>query len=186
MNDDLNTTHSDALRPRGVIGGISSYDQVSGEKYAPTLATTGSRSTGSKVQPAARRRPAGTPPLSTQPKARHASRAKFAACVDEMERAMDVEAGFFVRNNSLEHVKEYLADLWAIRAQREEQFAEVLNSLQAVFANRNVEAFADQHLSALHAAFVRLRDEPFLDDDVVTRITLELLAGNIDVFRELD
>ncbi len=83
-------------------------------------------------------------------------------------------------------MKDALADLWKIRAKREQQFAEVVNILQIVFTERNVEDFTSDQLLCLRSVFGKLRDESAYDDEFTNTITSELLSGGLDVFRGIE
>jgi len=117
---------------------------------------------------------------------RHRCLALFVACIDNLDRALDQEREFFLRNNALEQLKESLADLWDIRSKREEPFAEVINVLQGVFIERNVEDFTHDQLICLRSAFVKLCEQTVYDDESINAITVELLNGGLDVFRGIE
>ncbi|MFO7901633.1 MAG: hypothetical protein R6U98_03140 [Pirellulaceae bacterium] len=117
---------------------------------------------------------------------KHACHALFTASVDNLDRALDHRANFFLRNNALEQLKDTLSELWKVRSQREEPFAEIVNMLQGVFAQRSVEDFTNDELVVLRSVFLRLRDESVYDDDFANEITVDLLNGGIDAFRELE
>jgi hypothetical protein len=120
------------------------------------------------------------------PKVKHACYALFSACVDDLDRALDHQGEFFLRNNALEQLKDTLSELWNARSQREEPFAEIVNMLQGVFEQRTVEDFTTAELACLRSVFVRLRDESIYDDDFANDMTVELLNGGVDAFRELE
>jgi hypothetical protein len=103
-----------------------------------------------------------------------------------MRLAIENDREFFIRNNELEQVKDGLADLWTLRSGREPAFAEVVNMLQCVFANRNVEDFTSAQMAVLRDVFLRLCAESVVDDDFVNSISFELLRGDVDIFRELE
>ena len=106
--------------------------------------------------------------------------------MDNLNRALDHDTDFFLRNNAIEHLKDSLADLWEIRSKREEQFAEAINMLQGVFAERTVEEFTSDQLSCLRSVFDKLCQDSVYDDDAINAITLELLNGGLDVFRGIE
>lgn len=158
---------------------------TSGEPFAPGLLTSGSRATGrdsresTGAKQAHRRR-------QVLPKARHAVRALYATCLDCLERAESQSDNFFARNAALEQLRDSLTELWDMRQLHEEQFAEVINMLQCLFADRRVEDFHANHLEAMRAVFDRLRTEFEVDDQLANDLTRVLLQGGLDVFRELE
>ena len=117
---------------------------------------------------------------------KHACYALFSACIDNLDRALEHDEDFFLRNNAIEQLKDTLSELWKVRSQREEQFGELINVLQGTFTQRNVEEFTAEQLDCLRSAFGRLRDEPVYDDDFANAITVELLNGGIDAFRGIE
>ncbi len=158
---------------------------VSGEHYSPTLQTSGTMSTGSTALHTSARGTRCSPLLEIAPRIKHRIHALLDACITNLDQANDNSEDFFIRNNSLERVRDSLSDLWSIRSKREEQFAEVINMLQSVFLDRPVEDFAERQIDALKCVFVKLRDEPIFDDEVANEVTADLLKGGVDVFREL-
>lgn len=174
-----------AITPRNGPSVVAS-GSVSGDAYTSTLATSGNRSTGAPDPPFSR----GTRPASrvskVLPKVKHACYALFSTCIDNLDRALDHNEDFFLRNNALEQLKDTLSELWKVRSQREEQFGELMNVLQGVFVERIVEDFTIEQLSCFRSVFGRLRDEAIYDDDFANAITLELLNGGIDAFRGIE
>jgi hypothetical protein len=158
---------------------------VSGEDYSPTLITSGNRSTGSESPPTSRRRQLALRPAVSS-KAQHRCQAVLAACIEDLGRAIDNNADFFARNNALEQLKAKLTDLWEMRTEREAAFGEFANMIQAVFVQRRVEDFTQQQLVCICSVFEKLQQEPLFDDELVNAITVELLGGGIDVFREIE
>ena len=94
---------------------VISSGSVSGEAHAPTLVTSGTHSTGERRKPAQHGK--SLRPLSpkVEPKVKHACYALFTACIDDLERALDHDSEFFLRNNALEQLKRRLTELWEIR-----------------------------------------------------------------------
>lgn len=174
-----------AIAPRNgpsVVAGGS----VSGDAYTSTLATSGNRSTGAPDPTFSCGTRSASRVPKVLPKAKHACYALFSACVDNLDRALDHDEDFFLRNNALEQLKDTLSELWGIRSQREEPFAEIVNMLQGIFAQRTVEDFTTDELVCLRSVFMRIRDESAYDDNFANEITVELLNGGIDAFRELE
>jgi len=179
---DVGGSKKQTLQASAVMVGTSS-----GEKYTPTLSTSGTLSTGSAEQTALRGPHAASVAPHVQPKYKHASHALFVSCVESLDRAIDSSSDFFLRNNSLEQLKDTLSELWAMRSRREESFAELVNMLQGVFLNTDVESFSDVQLHVIRDVFQRLvHREDTLDDDFANAVTMDLLKGGVDVFRELD
>ena len=83
-------------------------------------------------------------------------------------------------------MKDSLSELWKVRSQREEQFAELMNLLQGAFVQRNVEDFTAEQLRCFRSVFARLRDEATYDDEFANAITVELINGGIDAFRGIE
>ncbi len=166
-----------------VSQGVVAGGTVSGDAYAPTLETSGTRSTGAASRPTSRTSKSLQRGPAVLPKVRHRCHALLVACIDSLDRAVDYEADFFLRNNAIEQLKDSLADLWEMRSKREEQFAEVINILQGVFVDRNVEEFTTDQLACLRSAFDRLRQGSVYDDDSINAMTIGLLNGGLDVFR---
>ena len=187
MNDetsgwDVGDGQKKVLQASAVVVGTAS-----GDKYTPTLSTSGTLSTGSAGQAAQRGQHKASLATHVHPKHKHASHALFVSCIESLDRALDNSADFFLRNNSLEQLKDTLSELWSMRALREENFAELVNMLQGVLLEMDVEDFADEQLHAIRAAFQRIAQEKeSFDDDFANLVTLELLKGGVDVFREID
>jgi len=187
MSDETNGWEIDGGRERTLQPSAVVVGSASGEKYTPTLSTSGSLSTGSTGQTAQRGRPKTPSTPHVHPKFRHTSRALFVSCVDSLDRAIDNSVDFFLRNNSLEQLKDTLSDLWSMRAYREENFAELVNMLQGVLLDTDVESFTDEQLCVIRDAFQRIaQEEDSFDDDFANAVTLDLLKGGVDVFREID
>lgn len=157
----------------------------SGDAYTLGLETGGARSTGiaSDDRPIAASRPAAK---AVAARVIHSCRALFAECVDNLGRAIDCNADFFLRNSAVEHVKDSLGLLWSKRAEREGQFAEIVNALQTTFLNRKVEDFSEVQLQCLLSIFEKLMHENQFDDEFTVSIVTDLLNGDVDVFREID
>lgn len=158
---------------------------TSGEPFAPGLLTSGSRATGRDSRESTGAKQARRH-KEVLPKVRHAVRALYATCLDCLERAESQSDNFFARNAALEQLRESLSQLWEMRQLHEEQFAEVINTLQCLFADRRVEDFQDNHLEAMRSVFERLRIEFEIDDQLANDLTRILLQGELDVFRELE
>lgn len=186
MSDDWTgseTTATIARRnaPRVVAGG-----SVSGDAHTPTLATSGTRSTGVGETAARRGRRTASRVTEFPPKVKHACYAVFTACIDNLDRAVDHGEDFFIRTNSVEQLKDALHELWKVRWQREEPFGEIVNLLQGIFAGRKAEDFSTDQLVCMRSVFAQLREQTAYDDDFANAITLELLNGGLDVFRGID
>ncbi len=159
---------------------------VSGGAYAPNLTTSGSNATGANAPSASRHAMPTTGVVKVSAVARQHCNTMLSACIDDLHRALVDCEEYVLRNNALEQAKERLARLWNIRVQREPQFAEAINMLQLVFADRELDCFDNAQLRALITTFERLRDEPMYDDNFLNEITAELLRSNVDVFRGID
>lgn len=186
MSDNPIGSESTADIAERVVPYVVSSGSVSGDAYASTLTTSGNRSTGSaelSTPAGPRNRSSVAKPTS---KAKHKCYALFSACVDDLARALDHRDDFFLRNNALEQLKDTLSRLWSVRSEREEAFKEIVNLLQGVFAMRSVEDFAAEKLVCLKRVFEQIRDETVFDDDFANEVTVELLKGGIDVFREIE
>jgi hypothetical protein len=110
----------------------------------------------------------------------------FNSAIENIDRAIDTGNDDILRDNAIAQMGDALADLWAERSTREEQLAQAINMLQNILAGRRASSFTNDQLGLLRSALMRIRDEPVLDDDCVTQIAMDLLKGDIDVFRELD
>lgn len=159
---------------------------ISGDAHTPTLATSGTRSTGSGTENATRGRWTGARFAKDSPRAKHACYTLLTSCIENLDRAVDHDEDFFIRNNSIEHLKDALHELWKVRSQREEQFGEVVNLLEGILAGRNVEDFASDHLVCMRSVFCQLREEAAYDDNFANSITVDLLNGGLVVFRGID
>jgi hypothetical protein len=166
----------------GVVDGVG----VSGDRYTPTLATGGARSTGASTASTVIARHAAAPGVNVPPKLKHACHTLWTNCVENLDRAIDHNEEFFLRCNAIEHVKDALGELWNARADREEQFAEIVNMLQAILAKRSVEDFQPEQLSSIRLAFEKIRAESVYDDEFANTITIELMEGGVDALRELE
>jgi hypothetical protein len=165
-----------------VIRGVS----VSGDSYSPSLVTSGSRATGAVIDKVSTSGKSGTPRKSPERRSIHKAIAIFATCLDQLDIALDEGAEFFARNNALEHFRSSLDALWKMRSEREEAFGDVINTIQAIFLKRRVEDFSRAQLELLRSSIERLQGQSELDDDFADSITLNLLDGRLDVFRELE
>lgn len=164
--------------------GISKSGSLSGDNYAPTLETSGTRSTGGTSSKIATNRRQTSRASEVAPKARHKCSLLFSSCVDSLDRALDHEEEFFLRNNALGQLKDALSELWDARADREEAYSEIVNMLQSVFFARNVEDLSTSQLVCLRSVFERSSQQLDFSDDFANQATLELLNGGVDVFRE--
>ncbi len=162
-------------------------DSVSGERHAPSLATAGTRSTGTathrataSVSVGAERRP------RVDHHIRHRCRAILAASIDDLHRAQDGQIDAVLRGNALEDVRRAIDQLWQLRLQREEAFGDLINGIQTTLTYKDIAQFSRSQLEAIESALVRIRDEPFIDDEIAAAVTLELLQEGVDVFEALD
>jgi len=186
MKDDSTSSESITTVPRRNGQRIVSGGSVSGDAYAPAIVTAGTRSTGAtRLQPIRRMR-SRSQSRELVPRVKHACSAFFGTCLDNLDRALDHHGDFILRSNAIEQVKDTLSELWRVRSHREEQFGEVINMLQAVFAGRTIVDFTTDKIHCLRSVFSRLHENSFVDDDMANEITVELLNGGIDVFRELE
>jgi len=159
---------------------------ASGSAYAPSLATSGTTSTGGSVgQTVSRHRKSHAAP-APQPKVSHRLRAMLSSAIENIDRAIDTGNDDILRDNAIAQTGDALADLWAERSVREEQFAQVINMFQNLLLGRRASSFTTDQFGLIRSALVRVSDESVLDDDCLTQITMDLLKGDIDVFRELD
>lgn len=185
-NDDSTSLALEWPTRRRTSPGLVAADLVSGDKHTPTLSTSGTRATGSAPQLATRGSRPSTRAATADSKSRQEARVLFQSCLANVDRALDHAHDFFLRNNALEHAKDSLCELWNLRSRREEPFGEIVNLLQVAFLERDAESFPDHQLAALRHVFERLADATELDDELANSVTVELLQGGIDVFRELD
>lgn len=165
-----------------VVAGVS----VSGDPYAPALATAGSRSTGVGTSEVSGSRSARPGAQRVFPKTKHRCRAILDAAVGCLDRALDHRDDFFLRNNALEQLGDFLRELWDLRAEREEPFAEIVNMLQLIFARRSVEDFTPEQLACLREVFDELQGEALYTDEFANAITTHLLQGGVDAFRGIE
>lgn len=186
MTDNARGSESTATIARRNGPCVVTGGSVSGDTYTATLATAGSRSTGTAELPLPRGKRSTSQASKVLPKVKHACYALLSTCIENLDRALDHDEDFFLRNNSLEQLKDTLSELWKVRSQREEQFGELINVLQGVFVQRNVEDFTAEQLNCLRSVFGRLREEPVYNDHFANAITLELLNGGIDAFRGIE
>ena len=186
MTNDASGSESTGTVARRNAPCVVTGGSVSGDAYTATLATAGSRSTGTAELPSPRGKRSTSPASKVLPKVKHACYALFSTCIENIDRALNHDEDFFLRNNSLEQLKDTLSELWKVRSQREEQFGELINILQGVFVRRNVEDFTTKQLNCLRSVFERLRKEPVYDDHFANAITVELLNGDIDAFRGIE
>jgi hypothetical protein len=165
---------------------LSEDARVSGDAHAPNLVTSGTRATGAASPPVAQGRRARTTTAPIATSVQHTTRATMAACIEDLDRAIDGSADFFARNNALEQMKAKLAALWKLRADREEAFAELINMIQSVFLKRRVEDLSEPQLLCLRTVLEKIHQESHFNDDFVNGITISLMKGGIDVFREIE
>jgi len=186
MSND-STASEIAMPPNGRVSqGVVAGGVVSGDTYAPTLVTSGTRSTGATSRPAVR---AERPPKTTSvvlPKVRHRCHALLTACIGNLDRALENDADFFLRNNALEQLRDSLAELWEIRSKREEQFGELVNIFQGLLVKRNVQEFTCDQLVCLRSVLEKARQEATYDDEFTNAMTIALLNGGLDVFRAIE
>jgi hypothetical protein len=157
---------------------------VSGDRHADSLLSDVTTAAPSRNRPISNRRPTQLIQPIT-PAARHATKALMAACLEDLERAVD-NSELFDRNNAIEHFKGRLGLLWKMRKQREPSFAELINSLQLVFVNRSVENFSNSQLTCLKEAMRDVAAYDEYDDESVNSATVRLIEGGFDVFRGID
>lgn len=163
-----------------------STGSVSGELLTPSLDTTCGRATGEWETPNEFSRASGVrEPTIAESRVRYQCRTILDACLEDLERARDDADDPVRRSNALAAVKAGLNDLWTVRDKRERPYAEIVNSLQTIFAARGIDEFSDGQLDAVEDALERLRDELVIDDEVAKSIATELLRGGLDVFRAL-
>ncbi len=186
MSDDWTGSETTATIARRNVPRVVAGGNVSGDAHTPTLATSGTRSTGVGETDAPRGRRTASRIAKDVPKVKHACYALMTACIDNLDRAVDHGEDFFIRTNSVEQLKDALRELWKFRSQREEQFGEVMNLLQGILAGRSAEDFSSDHLVCMRSVFCQLREEIAFDDDFANAITVELLNGGLDVFRGID
>jgi hypothetical protein len=169
------------------VGGVTS-ETVSGDRYAPGLITSGSKSTGASESTfeSNKRRPSQQPKLTPQTKQR--CYALFSACIDSLNRALDNDAAtsIVLRSTSIGQFRDTMAELWQLRAAREEQFAELINMIEGLIVERRAEDVTDDELTALRTACEQMRDEPTFSDAFANDVTVELLKSGAHVFREMD
>lgn len=185
MKDAQSPSESSGATIRKAGPNVVPGGSVSGESYTPTLETAGSRSTGTDFSSTGRghrKRKHG----ATAPRVRHSCHALFSSCIESLERAIDHDNDFFMRNNALEQMKDTLSELWSVRNKREETFAEIINLLQAVFLGRNVEEFKVDKLISLKRSIEKCRDQSEFDDDFANELTIDLMKDGVDVFRETE
>ena len=87
----------------------------SGDVYAASIATVGSRATGVSTPSNRRSGKHVSPQLRVSPLARQQCNTLLSASIDDLQRALDNDEDFALRNNAIEQVKERLARLWNIR-----------------------------------------------------------------------
>jgi hypothetical protein len=165
---------------------LSVGTMASGLAHIPGLATSGTRSTGSEEprSPSSGKSSSSVPAIAPKVSQRH--RVMFNAVLANVDRAIDTATDPVLKENALGQARDGLNDLWGERTTREEQFAQAVNIFQNILAGRGITCFSLEQLALLRTAIARCRDEVSIDDDSLTEMTLELLQGGIDVFRELD
>ncbi len=186
MNEYSTGSESTAIIAKRNGPSVATGGSVSGEAYTSTLTTAGTRSTGAAELHLPHGKRSRRRVAKVLPKVKHACYALFRSCIENLDRAIDHDEDFFLRNNAIEQLKDSLSDLWEVRSQREEQFGELINVLQGVFAQRNVENFVVEQLVCLRSVFRRLGEEPVYYDDFANAITVEMLNGGIDAFRGIE
>ncbi len=160
--------------------------QVSGDTYAPTLTTAGSRATGKGDHTGAvvRRR--------EEPSRRGPNRTALHRCClfvkvarEDLSSAIE-EDDVILRSNLINAVRHALAQLWSMRKYREEPFGDVINDLQTYLDETPDEELPNERLIVLNDAMERLANEQVVDDHVAADITVLLLRGGVNVFQDLN
>ena len=101
-----------------------------------------------------------------------------------LSSALD-EDDAILRSNSINAVRQTLAQLWAMRKQREEPFGDVINDLQTYLDETPDDELPNKRLVVLDNALERLTNEQVVDDHVAAEITLLMLRGGVNVFQDL-
>ncbi len=160
--------------------------QVSGDIYAPTITTAGSRATGKgdHTDAAVRRR--------EELGQRRPHRAALNRCRLLVEAARQDLSGaieeddVILRSNLINAVRQTLAQLWSMRKQREEPFGDVINDLQTYLDETPDEDLPNERLIVLNNALERFANEQVVDDHVAVDLTVLLLRGGVNVFQDLN
>lgn len=170
-----------AGRSRGI-----GFGSVSGDAYAPTITTAGSRATGKGDNSSAAVRG------RDEPTRRGPHRAALSRCrllVEAARRELDSaikEDDAILRSNAINAVRQSLARLWSMRKQREEPFGDVINELQTYLDETPDDELSNEQLVVLGNALERLANEQVVDDHVAAEITLLMLRGGVNVFQDLN
>ena len=158
----------------GTVGGMpQSSVATSEEGYEPAS----DRST-TTVSPVSRSVPSQ--------QARKSMRVLLRSCFDSLGRILDNQDDFILKANSFTQFQAYLGDLWGLRSNFGDAFAEIINMLQGLVLGREETCFSQPEVAALQYAMLRLQNTHVIDDRVANEITSDLIKGGLDVFRELD
>ncbi len=158
---------------------------VSGDDYAATITTAGSRATGKDAPGGTAVRGRNDPRwLSTHRAALQRCQLLVTAARDDLSSAVE-EDDVILRSNAINAVRQSLAQLWTIRKQREEPFGDVINELQTYLDETPDEDLPNERLVVIGVALERLADEQVVDDHVAAELTGLLMRGGVNVFQDL-
>jgi hypothetical protein len=107
------------------------------------------------------------------------------AARDDLSSAV-AEDDVILRSNAINAVRQWLAQLWSMRKQREEPFGDVINELQTYLDETPDEDLPNERLIVLDNALERLADEQVVDDHVAAELTGVLISGGVNVFQDLN
>ena len=159
---------------------------VSGDDYAATITTAGSRATGKGAASCTAVRGRTDPRwFSTHRAALQRCQLLVTAARDDLSSAV-AEDDVILRSNAINAVRQWLAQLWSMRKQREEPFGDVINELQTYLDETPDEDLPNERLIVLDNALERLADEQVVDDHVAAELTGVLISGGVNVFQDLN
>lgn len=124
----------------------------------------------------------------SMPKAsvRQTMRVLIRVCEQSLERLIDNADDPILRSNSFGQLKNRLHDLWDLRSEWDQPYAELVNMLEGLVSHRTAESFSIEQLETLRAVMWRIEATDDVDDQFNDAITMELIQGGLDVFREIE
>jgi hypothetical protein len=165
------------------------YESVSGDRWAQGIETAGSRSTGENQRRFndTSMRKVRLPTRRVPYKALQRRRLYLQSCLEELERAESVGEDPILRSNVFTQVRDHLQQLWELLEgdSQSEAFEEIVNVLQIAFCDESLDVLGPRQWTALKSVFVKLCEDPDIDDQVANELTRELIRGGVDVFREI-
>ena len=117
---------------------------------------------------------------------RHKLRALVDSCLDGIDRVIDTVQEPILRANSYNQLKRSLAGLWQLRNWMTEDFGEIVNMIEMLLVEREATHFSELQFETIRSVLLQVRDAESFDEDFANKLTVELMRGGLDAFREIE